>query len=90
MAEINRVALFTNEYPPHVYGGAGVHVEYLSRELSRVIPVEVRCFGEQDTRSPTCVSKGTEHGRTPSWIPIHGSAAPWMPCTAAWRWPRTT
>jgi glycosyltransferase involved in cell wall biosynthesis len=41
-------ALFlTNEYPPHVYGGAGVHVEYLSRELSRLIPVEVRCFGDQ-------------------------------------------
>ena len=29
-----RVALFTREYPPHVYGGAGVHVEYLSRELA--------------------------------------------------------
>jgi starch synthase len=42
-------ALFlTNEYPPNVYGGAGVHVEYLSRELARLIDVEVRCFGEQD------------------------------------------
>ncbi len=42
-------ALFlTNEYPPHVYGGAGVHVEYLSRELARRIQVEVRCFGDQD------------------------------------------
>ena len=30
-----RIALFTNEYPPNVYGGAGVHVEYLSRELAR-------------------------------------------------------
>lgn len=41
-------ALFlTNEYPPHVYGGAGVHVEYLSRELAKTMPVEVRCFGEQ-------------------------------------------
>src|SRR5512135_1338272 len=47
MADIRKVALFTNEYPPHVYGGAGVHVEYLSRELSRLVPVEVRCFGEQ-------------------------------------------
>jgi glycogen synthase len=44
----SRVALFTNEYPPNVYGGAGVHVEYLSRELARLVPVEVRCFGEQD------------------------------------------
>lgn len=41
-------ALFlTNEYPPNVYGGAGVHVDYLSRELAKTMPVEVRCFGEQ-------------------------------------------
>jgi alpha-maltose-1-phosphate synthase len=39
--------ILTNEYPPHVYGGAGVHVEFLSRELSRLIEVEVRCFGDQ-------------------------------------------
>jgi alpha-maltose-1-phosphate synthase len=43
-----KVLLLTNEYPPHVYGGAGVHVEFLSRELARSIDVEVRCFGEQD------------------------------------------
>lgn len=48
-----RVGLFTREYPPHVYGGAGVHVEYLSRELARKIEVEVHCWGEQqsDTRN---------------------------------------
>ena len=41
-------ALFlTNEYPPNVYGGAGVHVDYLSRELAKTMPIEVRCFGEQ-------------------------------------------
>jgi starch synthase len=41
-------ALFlTNEYPPNIYGGAGVHVDYLSRELAKLIEVEVRCFGEQ-------------------------------------------
>lgn len=39
--------LLTNEYPPYTYGGAGVHVEYLSRELAEIIPVEVRCFGDQ-------------------------------------------
>ncbi|HTD78797.1 MAG TPA: glycogen synthase [Chloroflexota bacterium] len=39
--------LLTNEYPPNVYGGAGVHVEFLSRELARLIDVEVRCFGDQ-------------------------------------------
>jgi alpha-maltose-1-phosphate synthase len=58
MANISRVALFTNEYPPHVYGGAGVHVEYLSRELSKLVPVEVRCFGEQDLTSQNLRVKG--------------------------------
>jgi starch synthase len=42
-----RVGLFTREYPPHVYGGAGVHVEYLSRELARKVSVEVHCWGRQ-------------------------------------------
>ena len=41
-------ALFlTNEYPPNIYGGAGVHVGYLSRELAKMMSVEVRCFGDQ-------------------------------------------
>jgi starch synthase len=40
-----RVALLTREYPPDVYGGAGVHVEYLARELRRLIDVQVHCFG---------------------------------------------
>lgn len=35
----------TNEFPPNIYGGAGVHVDYLSRELSKLMEVEVRCFG---------------------------------------------
>lgn len=44
-------ALFlTNEYPPHIYGGAGIHVQYLTRELSRLCEVEVRCFGDQNER----------------------------------------
>lgn len=58
MADIRKVALFTNEYPPNVYGGAGVHVEYLSRELSRLVAVEVRCFGEQDQEGPNLRVKG--------------------------------
>jgi starch synthase len=37
----------TREYPPNVYGGAGVHVEYLSRELAKLIEVEVHCWGTQ-------------------------------------------
>ncbi|MCW2639084.1 MAG: glycogen synthase [Dactylosporangium sp.] len=40
-----RVDFFTREYPPEVYGGAGVHVEYLARELRRLTEVRVHCFG---------------------------------------------
>jgi starch synthase len=39
------VALLTREYPPEVYGGAGVHVEYLARELARLVDVTVHCWG---------------------------------------------
>jgi starch synthase len=42
-----RVALLTREFPPEVYGGAGVHVEYLSRELARLVNVSVFCFGAE-------------------------------------------
>lgn len=40
-----RVALLTREYPPDVYGGAGVHVEYLARELARLVDLTVQCWG---------------------------------------------
>ncbi len=40
-----RVALLTREYPPDVYGGAGVHVEYLARDLSRLVDLTVHCWG---------------------------------------------
>jgi starch synthase len=40
-----RVAVMTNEYPPTIYGGAGVHVDFLVRELRKLIDVEVHCFG---------------------------------------------
>ncbi|NDG71537.1 MAG: glycogen synthase [Proteobacteria bacterium] len=52
-------ALFlTNEYPPHIYGGAGVHVGYLSRELAKLMPVDVRCFGDQNTSSGQLAAQG--------------------------------
>jgi starch synthase len=41
-----RVGLLTREYPPDVYGGAGVHVEFLARELSSLVDLEVHCWGE--------------------------------------------
>ena len=47
-----KTLFLTNEYPPNVYGGAGVHVDYLSRELARLMDVDVRCFGAQDETLP--------------------------------------
>ncbi|MBV1949324.1 glycogen synthase [Streptomyces sp. BV129] len=41
-----RVGLLTREYPPDVYGGAGVHVEFLARELAELVDLEVHCWGE--------------------------------------------
>ncbi len=41
-----RVGLLTREYPPAVYGGAGVHVEFLARELRSLVDLEVHCWGE--------------------------------------------
>ncbi len=60
MRKLQKVAFFSNEYPPHVYGGAGVHVEYLSRELAQFVPVEVRCFGNQDLQDGNIRVKGYE------------------------------
>lgn len=40
-----RVGLLTREYPPEVYGGAGVHIEYLSKHLAPLVDVEVHAFG---------------------------------------------
>ncbi|MBC7523120.1 MAG: glycogen synthase [Flavobacterium sp.] len=43
-----KIALFTNEFPPNIYGGAGVHIDFLSLELAKLAPVEIRCFGTQN------------------------------------------
>jgi glycogen synthase len=42
-----KTLFLTNEYPPTIYGGAGVHVDYLSRELAKLMDVEVRCYGKE-------------------------------------------
>jgi len=55
-----RVGLFTREYPPQVYGGAGVHVDYLSRELARKIEVEVHCWGPQHSDETNLHVRGAE------------------------------
>lgn len=41
-----RVAMLTREWPPDIYGGAGVHVDQLVHELRRLTPVTVHCFGQ--------------------------------------------
>lgn len=53
-----KILLMTNEYPPHIYGGAGVHVDYLSRSLAKLCHVDVRCFGDQKTKSPQLTVNG--------------------------------
>ncbi len=58
MTQLQQVAIFTKEFPPYVYGGAGVHVEYLSRELARLVPVQVRTFGDQAADGPSLVVRG--------------------------------
>jgi starch synthase len=55
-----RVGLFTREYPPEVYGGAGVHVDYLSRELAKEIEVEVHCWGPQNSDNGNLHVRGNE------------------------------
>jgi starch synthase len=46
VASLPKVSLVTREYPPEIYGGAGVHVEYLSRELKSLVELKVHCFGK--------------------------------------------
>lgn len=53
-----KVTIITREYPPNVYGGAGVHVQNLSQELSKLMEVEVRCFGNQDWQKHNLKVKG--------------------------------
>ena len=59
-----RIAILTNEFPPHIYGGAGVHVEYLTRELPRIDQgkhsVEVICFGDQSSHRDNLTVRGVE------------------------------
>ena len=53
-----KALLLTKEYPPHIYGGAGVHVDYLSRELAKLLLLEVRCFGEQERLEGNLLVRG--------------------------------
>ena len=59
-----KTLFLTNEYPPTIYGGAGVHVDYLSRELAKLMEVEVRCYGKEmrEARIDTAALKATGFG----------------------------
>jgi starch synthase len=66
-----KVGLLTREYPPDVYGGAGVHVEFLARELRALVDVEVHCWGEAPPdggvirhRAPTSLDGANDALRT--------------------------
>lgn len=56
-----RVALLTREYPPNVYGGAGVHVEELSKVLAAHADVDVHAFDGP-----------REAGVSPAGVTVHG------------------
>lgn len=53
-----KALFYTREFPPYVYGGAGVVVEYLADELSKLIEMDVRCFGDQDEKDGNLSVKG--------------------------------
>lgn len=67
-----KIGILTNEYPPNVYGGAGVHVEYLTRELAALDngrhEVEVVCFGDQRSDRDSIRVRGV---RPIAHIPAH-------------------
>ncbi len=70
------ITILTNEYPPHVYGGAGVHVEYLTRELAAVDggrhSVRVVCFGDQTVRTGNLTVDGVQAPvKVPAQDPRH-------------------
>ncbi|MCB4790574.1 MAG: glycogen synthase [Elusimicrobia bacterium] len=61
-----KIGILTNEYPPYVYGGAGVHVEYLTNELVKLDggkhSVKVFCFGDQRLNKKNLSVKGVNAG----------------------------
>lgn len=53
-----KVTMMAREYPPNVYGGAGVHLRELSRCLAKIMDVEVRYFGDESGEAPHLRVKG--------------------------------
>jgi starch synthase len=83
-----RILLLSREYPPHVYGGAGVVVDHLSRALAHRASVEVRCFGDRDLHDlPLAVEQAqpnlTIRGYAPWPRLAGGPEAPYAPALEA-------
>ncbi|HMK62038.1 MAG TPA: hypothetical protein VK386_00345, partial [Acidimicrobiales bacterium] len=64
-----KIALLSREYPPEVYGGAGVHVEHLAATLAGLADVEVHCFGAERPSTP-----GVEVFAYQPWDRLQGTA----------------
>ena len=63
-------AILTREFPPDIYGGAGVHVDYLVRELRKLIDVDVHAFG---------ADRPGANGHRPA-AELAGAIRRWPPC----------
>ena len=83
-----RVDLLTREYPPEVYGGAGVHVEYLARELRRLVDVRVHCMGApRDEAGVTAYGVPDGAGRRqPGAAHSRAPTCRWSPAARARTW----
>ncbi len=66
-----RVGLMTREYPPYVYGGAGVHVEYLSCEMAKTIEVEVHAWGAPPAEGSKKAEIGSPCEETPEKLEVY-------------------
>lgn len=53
-----KALFYTKEFPPYVYGGAGVVVEYLANELEKLMEIDIKCFGDQESTSGNMHVKG--------------------------------
>ncbi|CAB5033971.1 MAG: glycogen synthase [Actinobacteria bacterium] len=61
-----RIGILTREWPPEIYGGAGVHVDQLVHELKRLTPVYVHCFGGHRTDATAHPVPTSLHGANPA------------------------
>jgi len=63
-----KIAIFSNEFPPNIYGGAGVHVDFLTQELAKMAEVEVHCYGNQNEDKDNLHVRGVDATmKNPAW-----------------------